>query len=90
MTAQVQYMESQGAKIDAAVASLVPDLKLVVHNIEHEKIRTTQNNYGDYMQVIMKLGKDDRNMRRLIGLALIEAGANIRGVDGAIRALGDA
>ncbi len=72
------------AKIEAAIESLVPDLKGIVKEIEGGH-KTTQNHYGRYMSLISKLGGDSRAMRNIVGLALIRAGANRAGVDSALR-----
>lgn len=80
-------VDSQQAKLDAMIDDLVPDLKPIVQRIER-RTRTTQNAYGDYMNLIVQLGKDDARMRKLIALALLKAGANKAGVRSALKVIG--
>jgi hypothetical protein len=79
-------MESNQMNIDAIVKDLAKDLKPLVRDIE-DSPKTTQNHYGSYMSVLSQIGGDADN-KRLIALALIDAGANEQGVRDALRAHG--
>lgn len=82
-----KQVDADKAKLDAMIDDLVPDLKPIVQRIER-RTRTTQNAYGDYMNLIVQLGKDDARMRKLISLALLKAGANKAGVQSALKVIG--
>ena len=66
------------------VEEIADELVEQVKEIE-SRPQTTRFHYGDYLQVILRLG-DDKPMRKLIALSLIEAGANKQGVSDAFRA----
>ncbi len=70
--------------LDSMIDALVPDLKPIVDGIE-DGIKTTQDHYGAYMNLIMVLGKDDKSVQGIIALALIKAGANESGVKSALK-----
>ena len=69
-------------KFDAAILDLSNTFKDIVADIEAEKYKTTQNNYGRYLPLIA-LGKDKTSMK-IIAFALIKAGANNNGVNSAL------
>jgi hypothetical protein len=70
-------------KLDAAISSIADDLRPIVQDIE-SGIKTTQNHYGRYMDILTQVG-EDANTKRLIALALREAGANEAGVLAAMK-----
>lgn len=74
--------------LDATVTAIAGDLKRIVDDIETEPIKTTQNNYGRYMNVLGLLGKGNIAATQVIALALIEAGANRAGVMSALKIYG--
>ena len=76
----------QTTQIQSIVNSLVPDLLPEVKRIE-QKPATTQNHYGDYMNLLSVLGKNNKGMTNIIALALIAAGANAQGVRSAVSVL---
>ena len=75
-------------KLDAVVTALAGDLKSLVRDIEADPLKTTQNNYGRYMNVLGLLGKGNYGATQVIALALIEAGANRAGVASALKIYG--
>ena len=80
-------LENLDAKVVKVVEILAKDFKPIVDEIENTKIKTTQNNYGKYMGFISKMSHDDKATMVIVGLALIEAGANHNGVKSAWDAL---
>ena len=73
-------------RTDEVITSVADDLREHVAKIE-AGIATTQNHYGDYMNLIMSVATDDANVRKIIALALIRAGANREGVLSALKAV---
>lgn len=69
-------------KLDAMVKDLAADLRKPVTKIE-ASIATTQNHYGDYLDLLTGITKDVQ-ARKVVALALVEAGANRRGVASAL------
>jgi len=76
--------EQKQAKVTEMVAALKPDLEPLVAQIE-ARPETTQGHYGDYMAVISDLAQGSKTMAQLVALALIESGANRRGVAAALQ-----
>jgi len=74
-------------KISELVDGLASDLKSEVAKIE-SGIKTTQNNYGKYMNLISMLSKGNKNMAIILAMAFKKAGANVLGVNSAMRVLG--
>lgn len=72
-------------KLNTLVASISDDLKETVDRIEAADGMLTQNNYGDYMNLLIVLGDGSGDKTKLIALALVEAGANTQGVASALR-----
>lgn len=70
-------------KLEKLLSDLADDIKPEVSKIE-SGIAATQNHYGDYMQILSMFSG---NTRILIGLALIRAGANKKGVQDALTVL---
>lgn len=68
-----------------AIADIATDLKPLVDEIEADLLKTTQNNYGRYMTILSTLGSGGETMTRIVGLALIKAGANREGVKSALK-----
>jgi len=65
------------------ITDLANDFKPFIDEIE-KGIKTTQNNYGRYMSIISGFSKGNKTVGQVIGLALIEAGANAKGVQSAL------
>ncbi len=70
-------------RLNEIVEDLASDLRGAVSEIEGS-VKTTQDNYGRYLEIIVGSADDD-DTRRLIALALLAAGANRDGVRSAIR-----
>lgn len=71
-------------KIEAAIDDLAADFKKIVEGIERST-PTTQNHYGRYLELMIRMGCNDSVTRLIIAKALIRAGANRQGVRDAIR-----
>lgn len=75
--------------VDPQVLSLLVEDLAATFKPEVEKIEkslaTTQNHYGDYLQII-SIGANERN-QKLIAAALLKAGANFEGVTSAKKIL---
>ena len=84
IVSQEQEEKTPDSKLDSLINDLAVDLKPIVHDIEHG-IKTTQNNYGRYMNILSQYGSNDRNKTHVIALALIKAGANRSGVASALK-----
>tara|TARA_R110000822_G_scaffold37178_1_gene104212 strand:+ start:846 stop:1091 length:246 start_codon:yes stop_codon:yes gene_type:complete len=66
------------------IKELANDFSETVKTIE-KGLKTTQNNYGRYGQLLSMLSKGNRKHAEIYALALIEAGANIIGVKNALK-----
>ncbi len=66
------------AKVDEFINGMVEDIRPEVVRIE-SSVETTKGHYGNYMSLLSSLSKD-KNVLRLIAMALIKAGANREGV----------
>ena len=66
------------------IMELAKDLQPEVTKIENKPIKTTQNNYGDYIKWV-SLAKD-KATALIIATALVKAGANVSGVQSALLA----
>ena len=73
-------------KLKELITSLANDMREPVDKIE-AGIKTTQNNYGQYMSLISTLSKGEKRVALIIAQALIEAGANVAGVNSAMKVL---
>lgn len=69
------------------IDELAAEFKDIVTAIE-SGIKTTQNNYGRYMSLISQLGKGNKNMEKVMAIALMRAKANPNGVRSALKVLG--
>lgn len=69
--------------LNELIGELANDLAPTVSAIEQSPM-TTKNHYGRYMALLSELG-DNPNHKRLIALALIDAGANQQGVKSAMQ-----
>ena len=67
------------------IESLASDFKEIVTGIESNKFPTTKNNYGRYLSIISHVANGEKQVGHIIGLALIEAGANKSGVQSALK-----
>lgn len=77
-------IEEQKAKLDEIVRSLVVEVKPAVEKIE-ARLATTQNHYGDYLELLTTVSGGDKKMGQVVALALIKAGANREGVLSALQ-----
>lgn len=73
-------------KIDKVITDMAEEIRPIVQEIE-QSIATSQNHYGEYMSVLSQLG-DKPGYKRVIAAALVEAGANRKGVRDALAAHG--
>ena len=80
-------LENFDALIIKIVTDLAKDFGPVVDKIENTKIKTTKNNYAKYMGFIQEMSNNNEAKMVIVGLALIEAGANYNGVKAAWDAL---
>ena len=80
-------LENFDALIIKIVTDLAKDFRPVVNEIENTKIKTTKNNYAKYMGFIQEMSNNNEAKMVIVGLALIEAGANYNGVKAAWDAL---
>lgn len=74
-------MITPGAQI--IIDSLADDLRESVAEIE-ARVPTTRGHYGTYMGLFSQFA-DDAGQGRILAAALIQAGANERGVNDALR-----
>ena len=74
-------------KIESAIEYLAPESKTAVKSIE-SGIKTTQNNYGKYMQYLQTVVPDNNAIMLYISSsALKRAGGNTRGIVSALNIL---
>ena len=79
-------MNTNATKINAAIASLAIDLKPIVDAIENDQIKTTQNNYGRYLQLLTTFCKGGSDpMLQIVTSALLDCGANPGGMASAYK-----
>ena len=78
MTSTINEKQSQ------LIKELANDFSETVKAIE-KGLKTTQNNYGRYGQLLSGLSKGNRKHAEIYALALIEAGANAMGVKNALK-----
>jgi hypothetical protein len=74
-------------KLTQLVNGLADDVRPEVQRIE-AKIAITQNHYGDYMNLLSTVSGGNSKVGKLMGMALIQAGANSAGVNSALQVLG--
>ena len=73
------------AQLNNAVKQLAQIIKPAIDAI-HEGNATTKNYYGDYMAI---LGQTNNAAKaKILALAMIEAGANVYGIESAMSILG--
>lgn len=76
--------EKLKTKALAAISLMAEELKEVVEMVEFDP-PLTEGYYDQYVNIIRNLTKEEgKDMKYAIALALMEAGANIRGVSNAI------
>ena len=75
----------ENPKVRELITSLAGDFKDEVVKIE-SGIKTTQDHYGRYMALLSTMNQG-KSMTQILALALIEAGANQRGVASAYKIL---
>ena len=68
----------------AIIDDMAETLKPIVQGIE-TSIKTTQDHYGRYLSILAQF--KDKQMRGIVGQALIQAGANKAGVNSALKIL---
>tara|TARA_B110000285_G_scaffold217890_1_gene266770 strand:+ start:478 stop:729 length:252 start_codon:yes stop_codon:yes gene_type:complete len=68
----------------AIIDDMAKTLKPIVQGIE-ASIKTTQNHYAQYLSILTQF--KDKHMRRIVVIALIQAGANQKGVNSAFEIL---
>jgi len=66
------------------ITGLASDFLETVKAIE-KSVKTTQNHYGKYGQLLSSLSKGNRKHAEIYALALMEAGANKSGVKSALQ-----
>jgi hypothetical protein len=66
------------------ITSLAGDFLETVKATE-KSVKTTQNHYGKYGQLLSSLSKGNRQHAEIYALALMEAGANKSGVKSALQ-----
>jgi predicted hydrolase (HD superfamily) len=66
------------------IMEMAKDLEQEVAKIENKPIKTTKNNYGDYIKWV-SLAKD-KATALIVATALVKAGANVAGVQAALLA----
>ena len=72
-------------KVNEAIASLAVDLKPIVDSIE-SSIATTQNHYGNYLQLLTTFCKGSTDpMLQIVTSALLDCGANPDGMASAYK-----
>ena len=76
MKTQLSPELSQAIK---TIANIIRPLLEEIHNLP----ASTQNYYADYMNILS--GTNDSNKRKLFALAMIEAGANVYGIESAMK-----
>ncbi len=74
-------------KQNKLIDDLALEMKDAVFAIENG-IKTTRDNYGPYMNLISYLGKGDKNMEKVMAIALMRSNANANGVKSALKVLG--
>lgn len=68
------------------IDSLAEEVRPEVEKIE-KSLPMTKNHYGKYMEILSLWEKE--NIRKIMALSLVKAGANIQGVKDAMKILGD-
>ncbi len=71
---------------DSVLKEIADMISKMVTNIE-SSVATTRGHYGDYMNLIHTVAKNDEICARRLGETLISAGANARGVCDALAAI---
>ena len=66
------------------VDRVAESVKPAVEEIEAIKVPTTRNSYALYMAIFSQFA-DDIGQARVLAMALKQAGANVQGVDDALR-----
>ena len=70
-------------RLTEIVEDLAADFRETVQSIE-TGIQTTQNHYGNYLTLILQIG-ETKEVRQVVALALLKAGANKQGVADALK-----
>jgi hypothetical protein len=71
-------------QLNSLINDLATDFAPMVKKIEAKSIKTTQNNYGDYLR-LLGMANGDKVKGNLFALAMIKAGANTQGVGSALK-----
>lgn len=77
--------QQKKSTVSKLIASIVPDARHLVTWVESQH-PTTQDHYGAYLSILGQVPNDP--LRQILACALIDAGANKRGVRAACIALG--
>ena len=85
MTTSTQRLDK--IVLDKIVTETADDWRVFVAGIEMLP-PTTQNHYGRYLDILTHIGDGNEMVTRITALALIEAGANEKGVNAALRITG--
>ncbi len=74
------------SKLEQLINDLVPDLVPMVEIIESDRLFTTKDHYGDYLNLLIKLCSGPQDpMLQVVAGALLQAGANADGMASAYR-----
>lgn len=76
--------ETAKAELAKLIRAIEPDVKPIVMAIEASRM-TTRNHYDRYITVINTVSRNNRNMAKVVALAMIQCGANKQGVHDALR-----
>lgn len=68
----------------ALIQDLASDFTEFVEKTE-SGIKTTKNHYGKYGAMLSRLANGNRQYAQIYALAMIEAGANVQGVNDALK-----
>ena len=84
---KIERLNEYKEKVKKAIAT-DPDIIAYVQKVE-TGIKTTQNNYGKYMQFLTGiLSQHGPAFTGAVALGLIESGANAQGVQSALKVIG--
>ena len=79
-TKSMQYFDKLSPELQTVIKSIAESIKPILDDI-HNRPATTQNYYGDYMRIL--LYKPEH--KKLMSLSMIYAGANVYGIEAALK-----
>ena len=90
LTISKQHTPEQAKQIDKINQCIKsfnndPDIIKIIKDINN-RTQTTQNNYGDYMNILSPI--KDKVSRYILSQALINNGGNINGINSALQIIG--